>query len=161
VHTFTDSKKREWIVELTIGSAKRVRDLLGVDLLQLDSGTPPLLQRIGTDAILVCDILFCLCKPQADAAGVTSEQFGADLDGNAVMEAQVAFYQELELFSRGRGRPELALAVKKQAEMIRATSTRAVAMLEKIDSEKTINDALIPGNASISLPASQVSIQTP
>ena len=77
--TFTDSAGRTWTVSLTIDAAKRVKGLLDVNLLELEAGDPPLLTKLGTDVILLCDVIFALVKPQADAAGVSDEQFGAAL----------------------------------------------------------------------------------
>ncbi|MBU0717313.1 MAG: hypothetical protein KJ749_03615, partial [Planctomycetes bacterium] len=58
-----------------------VKGLLDVNLLELEAGDPPLLTRLGTDVILLCDVIFALVKPQADTSGVTDEQFGAALGG--------------------------------------------------------------------------------
>ena len=98
--TFTDNAGRAWTLALTIGAAKRVKSLLGVNLLELEAGDPPLLTRRGTDVILLCDAIFALVKPQADAAGVTDEQFAAAMGGDAILATcQTAFYEELVDFS--------------------------------------------------------------
>ena len=106
--TFKDKDGRDWQIELTIGAARRVRDLLGVNLLELDKGDPPLLTQLGTDEMLLVDVIYCLIKPQADAAEVTDEMFGCSLDGEAVWSACNAFYAELIDFSGcggGRTKP--------------------------------------------------------
>jgi len=42
-----------------------------------ETGDPPLLTRLGTDVILLCDVIFASVKPQADQHGVSDEQFRA------------------------------------------------------------------------------------
>jgi len=41
--TFYRQRRRTWTVSLTIDAAKRVKGLLNVNLLELESGSPPLL----------------------------------------------------------------------------------------------------------------------
>jgi hypothetical protein len=118
---FTDSAGRAWEIALNIGTVKRLRDSqLHVDLLSLQEGDPPLLTRLATDVYLLCDVLFVLIEPQAEAAGVTDEEFGAALGGDVILAASTAFWEELELFFRGLGRTELGTAVAVQKATIQA-----------------------------------------
>jgi hypothetical protein len=119
--TFTDNAEHTWTISLTLDAAKRVKGLLGVNLLELDRGDPPLLTRLGTDVILLCDVIFALIKPQADQQNVTDEQFGAALGGEAILAAQTAFYEELVDFFRKAGRGDLARITAAQKRMIDLT----------------------------------------
>jgi hypothetical protein len=139
--TFTDNAGRGWTVALTIDSVKRVRDLLGVNLLELNKGDPPLLTQLGQDVILLCDVIYCLVKPQADAAGVSDEQFGAALGGEAILEAQKAFFQELVGFFRQVGRGDMAQAAEKQQRMIQLAIQRAEQRIATLDVEGEIESA--------------------
>ena len=66
--TFTDSSGRTWTIAVTVDAIKRVEGLIkGVNLANLTSGDPPLLTRLETDVVLLCDVIFALVKPQADA----------------------------------------------------------------------------------------------
>ena len=115
---FTDNAGKTWSVAMTIDSVKRVRDLLGVNLVEPEAGEPPLLTRLGTDEILLCDVVYCLIKPQADTLGVTDVDFGRALGGDAILAAQTALYEELVDFFQKRGRPDRARAVAAQKTMI-------------------------------------------
>ncbi|MHB9070475.1 MAG: hypothetical protein ACYC54_08895 [Sedimentisphaerales bacterium] len=115
---FTDNAGKTWSVAMTIDSVKRVRDLLGVNLVEPEAGEPPLLTRLGTDEILLCDVVYCLIKPQADSLGVTDVDFGRALGGDAILAAQTALYEELVDFFQKRGRPDRARAVAAQKTMI-------------------------------------------
>jgi len=142
MRTFTDSAGRTWTVSLTLDSVKRVRDLLGVNLLELDQGEPPLLTRLGTDVILLCDVIFAILKPQADAAGVSDAEFGAALGGEVIMAAQKAFYEELVGFFRQLGRGDLARAVEAQQRMILLAVAAVERRIEGVDVEGEIEKTL-------------------
>ena len=153
--TFTDTAGRTWTVALTIDAAKRVKSLLDVNLLELEAGDPPLLTRLGTDVILLCDVIFALVKPQADAAGVSDEQFAAALGGDVVLAAQTAFYGELVDFFRKLGRGDLAKAVDAQRRMIDLAVARIETRLDKLDLEAAVESTL--GEPSTSSPPSSAS----
>lgn len=131
--TFTDNAGKVWTLVLTINSAKRVKSLLGINLLEPEAGEPPLLTRLGTDEILLCDVLYCLIKPQADALGVTDEMFGQALGGDVILAAQNAFYDELVDFFQKRGRTDRARAAQTQQKMIHLAIERITNNLAKID----------------------------
>ena len=153
--TFTDNAGRTWTVSLTIDAAKRVKGLLNVNLLEPEAGSPPLLTRLGTDVILLCDVVFALIKPQADAAGVTDEQFAAALGGDVILAAQTAFYEELVDFFRKLGRTDLAKAVDAQRRMIDLAVRRIETRIDRLDLEAAVESTL--GEPSTSSPPSSES----
>ena len=157
--TFTDNAGRAWTLSLTIDAAKRVKGLLDVNLLELEAGDPPLLTKLGTDVILLCDVIFAIVKPQADAAGVTDEQFGAALGGEVILAAQTAFYEELVDFFRKLGRTDLAKAVDAQRRMIDLTVRRIETRIDRLDLEAAVESTL--GEPSTSSPPSSASIPAP
>ena len=65
--TFTDAAGRTWTIALNLGTAMAVKDKLGVDLLQPEAGDPPLLTRLGTDELLLGEVLCALLGEQFDA----------------------------------------------------------------------------------------------
>ena len=154
--TFTDNAGRAWTLALTIDAAKRVKSLLDVNLLELEAGDPPLLTKLGTDVILLCDAIFALVKPQADAAGVTDEQFAAAMGGDAILAAQTAFYEELVDFFRKLGRSDLAKAVDAQRRMIDLAVQRIETRIDRLDLEAAIETTL--GESSTNSPESSASI---
>ena len=168
--TFTDTTGRTWTIALTLDAAKRVRGLLDVNLLELDAGDPPLLTRLGTDVILLCDVIFALVKPQADANGITDEEFGAALGGEAILAAQTALYEELVDFFQGLGRSDLARVVDAQRRMIDLAIARIETRIDQLDLDAAIESCLpdlpadrqggqaTPGESSTNLPASAASI---
>lgn len=146
--TFTDNAGRTWTISLTIDSAKRVRDLMSINLLEPEAGEPPLLTRLGTDEILLCDVLYCLIKPQADTLNISSEQFGQALGGDVILAAQTAFYEEIIDFFQKRGRTDRAKAAATQQKMINLAIEQVTQNLGQIDLDKKL--AEIFGARSIS-----------
>lgn len=144
MHSFKDKDKRQWDIEITIGSALGIRPLLkevhgDINLLEPESGDPPLLQRLGQDEILLVDVCFALLKWQADEAGVSDEQFARALDGKAALDMQKAFYDELIDFFRSRGRTDRAKAAVLQQKMIEQTIAKLDGRLEKINIETELD----------------------
>jgi hypothetical protein len=149
---FSDSAGRAWTISLTIHSVKRVRDLLGVNLLEIDTGNPPLLVRLGTDIILICDVIYALIKPQADTAGVSDEQFGASLGGEYIKPAQDAFYGELVDFFQKLGRLDLKKLVEYQGKLIDQAVKQITTRIENLDLETELGS--IRGPTSTTSPGS-------
>lgn len=63
---FKDNSGRAWTVEINVATLKRVRGLTGVDLMQIIEGT--LIEKFIRDPVLLCDVVYSICKPEADAA---------------------------------------------------------------------------------------------
>lgn len=135
---FTDKLNRKWEISLTIGSAKRVLDRQGVNLLEIEKGDPPLLTRIGTEEFLLAEILAILLEKQFEKAGINAEEIYDTFDDVTLCEAQNAFYEELIDFFRNRGRNDREKAVKKQMEMIQAGIRAVEEKIDKMDVEKEI-----------------------
>ena len=86
--TFNDAAGRTWTVALTLGTAMHVKAKLDVDLLQVEVGDPPLLTRLGTDEMLLGEVLCALLEPQFDAHKVTAEDVKNAFDGRTLLAAQ-------------------------------------------------------------------------
>ena len=147
VKTFKDKDGRDWEISLNLDSAIRVKDALGVDLLQPELGDPPLITRLGTDEMLLGAVICALLDDQFEKHDVSASDVRKSMDGATIMAAQTAFYEELIGFFRSRGREDRASAVAKQAKVI--------SLATKVASEKINNldlDKLILGKMSGKLP---------
>ena len=136
--TFNDAAGRTWTVALTLGTAMHVKAKLDVDLLQVEVGDPPLLTRLGTDEMLLGEVLCALLEPQFDAHKVTAEDVKNAFDGRTLLAAQKAFYEELIDFFQSRGRLDRAKAVAKQMKLIEAAVSVIESRIDGIDIDKTI-----------------------
>jgi hypothetical protein len=154
MRTFADNAGCTWTVTVNVEAVKRVRGLLSVDLLEVLDGK--LLERLAADPILLCDLVYALCKPEADAKGVTDEEFGRAMAGDAIDGATVALMEELvDFFPKGR-RELLARALEK----LRLLEARVVeAALRKLESpalERELDEELarLTGSSGSSLASS-------
>ena len=146
---FRDTKGRTWKVELNVRQMKRVRDALGVDLVNViearRDGTvaADTLERVANDPVLLADILWVLCEgeakpaplpghppdggqPAAGGYGVTEEEFGASLAGDVISDATRAFLDELVDFFPGARR----LFLRKAVDLARKCEAEGEAVLK-------------------------------
>lgn len=150
VKSFKDTEGREWLIAVNVDSIKRVRALCGgLDFLSAVEGD--LFARLGSDPVLLVDAVYAVCKPQADERGITDEQFGKAMAGDAIDAATEALLDEIcDFFPSGR-RTILQKALKK----FRAAETEAVKIAtEKVDAIN-VSDLMhaVSGDSSTSSPA--------
>jgi len=126
--TFTDNTGRAWSLAINVDAVKRVKALVNVDLLSAVEGK--LIEQLVADPILLCDIVFCLCKPQADQLGVSDEDFGRAMAGDAIEQATSAMLEELVDFFPSRRRALLTKAVGKFRTLQETVISAAEARLE-------------------------------
>lgn len=101
MRTFKDNTNRTWTIVVNVATVKRVRSLLEVNLLdvvKLDKNDKPnvdLLEQLAADPVLLCDVIYCICKPEADTQGISDEDFGTAMGGDAIEHATTALLEEL------------------------------------------------------------------
>ena len=158
---FKDNAGRAWTVEINVAALKRVRGLTGVDLMQVIEGT--LIEKLIRDPVLLCDVVYALCKPEADTAKVSDEEFGKAMAGDAIEAATTAVLEELVGFCPSpRDRANLGRVL----QATRKVMDRARDMVEKkLDSGELdkLADRLLEsaGASSGSAPASSGSTPGP
>ncbi|MEX2388776.1 MAG: hypothetical protein WD534_12935 [Phycisphaeraceae bacterium] len=140
--TFTDSAGRTWTLAITVDAIKRVQTLAGVNLADITSGDPPLLTRLEVDLVLLCDVIYALVQPQAEQAGLSDEQFGQALGGDAILAAHDAFWGALSDFFQSLRRSDQVRAIQKQTALVQAAVAAAEGRIEQLDIEKAVNEAM-------------------
>jgi hypothetical protein len=95
--TFADNAGRTWTVTVNVDAIKRVRGLVGVNLLEVLEGK--LIDQLIRDPVLLCDVVYAVCKPEADARNVSDEDFGRAMAGDAIEHATLALLEEIVNFS--------------------------------------------------------------
>jgi hypothetical protein len=120
--TFTDTAGRVWSVSIGTDTIKRVRSLLSVDLMEFVEGS--LMGKLMGDVVLFVDVLYAICKPEADAKGVTDEQFGRAMSGDVLQAAEEALAEGLFTFSH----PSRREAARKGWEKAKQLRQRACEM---------------------------------
>ena len=94
--TFKDNAGRSWTITVNVDAIKRVRSLLEVNLMEAVEGK--LLEQLVSDPVLLCDIIYVLCKPEAESQQISDEDFGRSMAGDAVEHATTALLEELVEF---------------------------------------------------------------
>ena len=158
--TFTDNAGRTWTVALNVTALKRVKSLCGVDLLGVVSDGGQLIERLASDPVILCDVIFAVCKEEAEAKNITDVDFGCAMAGDPIEAATTALLEELvDFFPRGK-REVLRRALQKmrlyEEKFLKAAHLKLddPKMDEAVD--KAIETALhsTPGDSSGSAPAS-------
>lgn len=138
--TFTDNTGRTWSIAINVGAVKRVRSGLDVNLLDAVEGK--LIERLVSDPVLLCDVIFVLCQQEAEARGITDEQFGQAMAGDAIDSATSALLEELVDFFPSGKRQVLTKALAK----LKAFEAKAIELASKrLDDpalEQQLNQAL-------------------
>lgn len=155
---FTDLRGRVWTLELNVTALRRVRDLAQVNLLDFAA-----VGQLLTDPVAFCDVVYCLCQGQAEAAGVSDVQFGEGLAGDALLAAFTAFQEECGNFCpRPSTRQALAQLFAKSAAVADQLATRAQQQIQALDADQLAASLLTSSNAvSGSSPASSASTPAP
>lgn len=103
-------------IVLNIGTVKKVRDALQVDLTQPERGDPPLIAQIFDDDLFFIDVLQTLCpKLKCD-----------ELTGEEIAEALQLFLEEWRHFFTLRGRTD-------RAQMVQTTAKALKDIIEKTE----------------------------
>jgi len=110
MRTFVDTAGRTWTIAVNVDAVKRVRDLLKEDLLDIGN----ILPRLMFDPILLCDVIYVICKPQADQLNISDVDFAGAMAGDTIAAAKSAFLEELvDFFPEQSQRETLRLAIEK------------------------------------------------
>ena len=99
---FRDHEGRTWTVQVTTATLKRVKSLLGLDLGRM-AADGSLYKALADDPIMLCDLLYAICRPEADERKLSDEDFGRGLAGDAIDAATTALMEGLiDFFPKGR-----------------------------------------------------------
>jgi len=160
--TFTDKQKKTWSLELTVGSARRVKNETGVNLLNMISLEPDgkastaELEKLIEDPFALVNVLFTLCAKQAEESG---EDFAERFDADVIMAATNALIEEIINFSPAAKRRALTKFYQ-TAQRIAAEQEKE---LEKILNDENLDEKIEEEmkKSYTGLQASSASIQIP
>jgi len=136
MHSFVDNSRRTWEVAINVAAVKRIRGLLGIDLYALVDDGFKSLSKLVSDPVTLADVLYCLCKEQADKQSISDEDFGRALAGDAITQAADAFVEELiDFFPDARARASLRKAIEAGKTVRDKVLSHAEKILDSIDPE--------------------------
>ncbi len=141
--TFKDEAGRTWTLAVNVSAIKRVRDLIDVDLMQLVEGEAKLIERLYTDPILLVDVLYAICKPQADKESVTDEQFGEAMAGDAIELATTALLDDIiSFFPSSRSRERITKVMAKFRAVIEKVHDKLDVAVDSPALERKLEEVL-------------------
>jgi hypothetical protein len=136
MHSFVDNSRRTWEIAINVAAVKRIRGLLGIDLYALVDDGFKSLSKLVSDPVTLADVLYCLCKDQADKQSISDEDFGRALAGDAITQAADAFVEELiDFFPDARARASLRKAIEAGKTVRDKVLSHAEKILDSIDPE--------------------------
>jgi len=166
---FKDNAGRTWTVDINVATLKRVRGLTGVDLMQVIEGT--LIEKLIRDPVLLCDVVYAVCKPEADAAKVSDEEFGRAMAGDAIEAATQAVLDELISFCPSpRDRANLGRVLQATNRVMDKARDLTEKRIQTLTSESELDNAIsnfeqskanIEAAGSSSTSAPELSASTP
>jgi hypothetical protein len=152
MRSFKDTQGRTWIVSITFHELKLCRKLLGVKLADLSNDCCKPLGELIADAERFVDVLYVLCKEQADKANVSDADFGRSLDGDAIEAAIHAFVGAFADFSPSRTRAlilGLADKMRETETLIQAALPDAVRAVREMSAEAILDSMQKPTAAGL------------
>ena len=140
---FNDAKGRQWTLVVTVGSIKRVREACGIDLADVETAAT----RLSEDPVLLVDVLWVLCKYQAEhlEVPVSETDFGESLVGDPIEDATVALQEAIASFFPAKRRLLLQRLLKKIDDVRQRGQTIAEEKLEDPALEESLVEAMREG----------------
>jgi hypothetical protein len=151
VATFKDSTGRDWELAINVPVMKRVQARTGHHLGKLLNDDCKLLGEITEDPVEFVNVLYAMCESQCKVAGVSEEQFGEGLAGDAMDAASNAFLKAIEDFCPSRTRPLIAALIVKGQEvtgLMNQGTADAVSKIQGIDPRTILNSISAPNAGS-------------
>ncbi|MEL7499036.1 MAG: hypothetical protein AAFN77_15620 [Planctomycetota bacterium] len=117
-----------------------MKSLLDVNLLDAVDGK--LLERFISDPVLLCDVLYAICKPEADTKNIPDEEFGRAMAGDAIDAGTTALLEELVDFFPSGKRQVLSKALAKLKTFENKALEAASQRLDDPELEKRMEEAI-------------------
>jgi hypothetical protein len=157
--SLVDNQGQRWSYEIDFPSVRRVQRMLGVDLVSL--APEAVLQKLGSPVALI-DILYCLCHPDVEAAGLSDEQFGKRcvIDLQPVVDDLIG---ELADFFLSLGKTQHSTTMRRiwqTSQMVSGMTSQQLGLVfaEMEKSIKQIAESNLSGEPSTETPESLASV---
>jgi len=118
---------KEWVIHVTYLTVKRVRDLCGVNVLDICNLDKESLSGWVADDLKVLEVVCAVVRPQLSAVDMADDEFFAACDGQVLKDAVERLVDEVSDFFQ---EPRKGL-VKKIIKKLRETERKMEAQAEK------------------------------
>lgn len=151
--SFKDNMNQDWTLNLTLSKTRKLREKLGLDLLNPQH----YLQVLNslTDRLA---FVYLLCEDQAKQYEVSIDEFEERLYGDGFStSASMAFLEETESFFRKLGQSAMETLARKSIQSMTAGQARVAEMMSSgqfdslLDRAQSEMESLLPGTAGAGL----------
>ena len=150
MQTYADNLGRTWYVAVNVTTIRRVRAALDLDLYQLVDDGMQALGKLVADPVRLADVLYVLCKDDADAKNISDEDFGRALAGDAINAAAEALVEELvDFFPDERSRAALRRVIAAGREVRTKLLDRAETMLDELNPDQCASALITSWTSSL------------
>jgi len=135
-----DIKGREWKLQITVGTIKRVRGELDMDLYNI--GDDGFITTIIDDPVKLVELLWLMFEDQAKEEGISAEDFLYGFAGDEIAIATNLFLEELtDFFPPSKRKPARDLLAKIQ-RLAEKAYKKVEVMVEEIDEDAVIDTVM-------------------
>lgn len=152
--SFRDNAGRLWALAVNPVVIGRVRALTGVDLGRVEGDSYTGYLEAVKDVVTFVNVLYAVVKPEADRLGLTDEQFGVALVGDAVEDAWEAFQRAWAFFSPSRVRPTVLSLAAKGREFAAKAADLAARRVDAIDVDAVLERLFTSSGSATNSPPS-------
>lgn len=136
---FKDANGKAWLVRLDAPTIADVRRDCGVDLAELEGKVAG---QLESDPVLLVNVLYVVCREQANQAGINDRQFGTALVGDPIGAAAKALIDAITDFFPIGKRTLLRSLVDKQGEIRDKGTALAMAKLNNPELQQQLLAAM-------------------
>lgn len=157
---FTDAEGRKWSITINVAALKRVRKLTDVDLFGALDDNFAGINKLFANPEKLCDVLYAIVQPDAEKTGVTDDQFGVALGGDALGSAADALIGGLvDFFPDAKTRTRLRQVLSKDREIRDLMAEQDAKRIAAIDPQKIVAEieSKLSSSTATSSPASSAS----
>ena len=136
MNQFVDNTGAAWSLSITLGAARRVKNKIGVDLLDPASKSSvggvelPVSQRLLYDDLFLTDVVCSLLEPQFKERGVDKDAFLDRIDGSTLKRIDAVFWEEYRAFFEARGKEWAAKALTLDLETRQTAAQNALSQID-------------------------------
>jgi len=158
MRTFKDNAGRTWSVSVDCDAIRRVRSALKVNLVSTEFAK--VLEQLLADPVLLCDVLYVICKPESEKQNVTDVDFCRAMAGDSIEHGTIALLEEIVNFTPNpKDRARVQRVLKALLQMAEESRDRAD---RKVDEElqkalSSVSPSKTSGRSSGRPPASSAS----
>lgn len=140
--TWKDNEGRPWTFSVNMWTCKQVKSETGWDLPNILNDGMEKLGQLVADKCELFSVFLVLLKDQIDKRGMTPEQFGMAVAGDALACAAESFLEALADFFPARQSSQIKRLITTGNQLVSALADKADEELDKIDLSTLIQRAL-------------------